>query len=142
MRKSFKIIALLSIVYIIFYFIMNFILNEDILISRSFKSIFFEATNIELITISIIINSIFYSLIFYRVIKAKSHLTTLKFKFIEFTFIGTLILFIPYLLLIINTDLNDFFYNYTCVAFILYISIYIFGILLFILTSKFFLSAK
>lgn len=142
MRKSFKTITLLSIVYIIFYFIMDIILNEDILISRSFKSIFYEASNIELITISIIINTVFYSLIFYCVIKAKSHLTTLKFKFIEFTFIGTLIIFIPYLLLIIKAELNDFFYNYTCVAFILYISIYIFGILLFTLTSKILLSAK
>lgn len=142
MRKSFKITSLLSIVYISFYFIMSFILEQDILISKSFKLMFFEASNKELIAIIMIINTIFYLWIFYNVFKSKNNLITSKFKFIEFTFIGTIIFFIPYLYLTLNPEFTDFFYNYTNILFLLYISIYIFGILVFTFTSKILLTSK
>jgi hypothetical protein len=142
MKKKIKIILSISISYISFYFIMNFILNEDILLSRSFKSFFFEATNEELITIILVINTLFYTSIFYITLKNKNNLITSKFKFIEYTFIGTIIFFIPYLYLILNPESIDFFFSYTNILFLLYISIYIFGALIFILTSKFLLSPK
>lgn len=136
MRKNLKTTILLCIVYLSFYILMNFILNQDIFISRSFKSIFFGVSNNELIAIILIVNTIFYLTVLYSSIKSKSKLITTKFKFIEYTFIGTLIIFTPYLYLIITSELTEFFYNYTNIVFLLYLSIYIFGILLFIFTSK------
>lgn len=142
MRKNLKTILHLCSVYLSFYLIMNFILNEDIFISRSFKSIFFGASNDELIAIILIANTIFYLTVYYSSIKSKCKLITTKFKFIEYTFIGTLIILTPYLYLIITSELTEFFYNYTNIVFLLYLSIYIFGILLFTFTSKTILNSK
>lgn len=131
-----SITTLLVFTLISFWLIMYYILNVDFLLLKSFKFVFFEVTIYELIIICSLINILFYAIIIYNVINTRDNLISTKLKFIEFTFIGTITLFISYLFLLLISEASDSFNNYTNILFLLYMSIFSFGILLLIFSSK------
>lgn len=135
MKHNFNLIILSLIASfascICFYFIIRIILNEDILIINSFNNLFFKTSTEELSIITLGFNAIFYLCVFLRILIANGNNLTSKFKFIEYTFWITIIIFTTYFYLQV-LDFNELHQNYIDILFLLYISLFIFGFLLFI----------
>lgn len=135
MKNNFNLIILSLISSLVssicFYFIIKTILREDILIVNSFNILFFKISTEELSIITLGFNAIFYLCLFLCVLKANGNNLKSKFKFIEYVFWVTIIIFITYFYLQV-IDFNEIHQNYTDILFLIYMSLFIFGFLLFI----------
>lgn len=133
MKERIYLIVPLLISSICFFFTMNIILKEDILIVDSFNVLFFTIKTEQLSLIILVINIIFYSFVLFNILKLESNSIKSKFDFFEFIFLFPTIIFIPYLYLLIF-NLNDLNLSYTNILFMLYTSLLIFGFMLFLFT--------
>ncbi len=123
-----------SISSICFYLAIRIILKEDILIINSFNNLFFEISTEELSIISLGFSALFYSCLFLCILKTNSNNLKSKFKFIEYCFWITIIIFVTYFYLQI-TDPNELQQCYIDILFLIYMSLFIFGFVLFISIS-------
>lgn len=116
MKYNFNLIILSLISSLVssicFYFIIRIILSEDLLIINSFNNLFFKISTEELSIITLGFNAIFYLCLFICVLKTNGNNLKSKFKFIEYIFWVTIIIFIIYFYLQV-TDFNELYQSYT-----------------------------
>lgn len=126
MKEKFQLFISISISSICFFFVMNSILKKDKLIVDSFNVLFFTIQTEELSLITLLINVIFYSYLFFSLLKIKGDNIKSKFDFFEFIFLLPILIFMPYIYLLIF-NINDVHLSYTNILFLLYTSLLIFG---------------
>ena len=126
MKEKLQLFISLLISSICFFFVMNLILNEDILIVDSFNVLFFNIQTEELSLITLVINVVFYSYLFLNLLKIKNDSIKAKFDFFEFIFLFPVLIFLPYIYLLIF-NMSDLYLSYTNILFLLYTSLLIFG---------------
>ncbi len=133
MKETVQLFISILISSICFYFIINIILEEDVLIVDSFNVLFFKIKTKELSLITLIINIIIYSYIYFNLIKIKNNNIKTKFKYFEFIFLFPILIFAPYIYLLIF-NVYDLHLSYTNILFLLYTSLLIFGFTLIVFT--------
>lgn len=126
MKEKLQLLISILISSICFFFVMNSILKEDILIVDSFNLLFFNIQIEELSLISLVINVLFYSYLFFSLLRIKNDSLKTKLNYFELIFLIPVLMFLPYIYLLIFNK-SDAYLSYTNILFLLYTSLLIFG---------------